>query len=175
MLECVPNVSEGRDAAVLGALVHACGTALLDCHVDADHHRSVFTLAGDEPDVVAGAVRDLARAVDERVDLRVHEGVHPRFGALDVVPFVALHGDPAARWSTRRGPLRRGSRPNCRFPRSSMTAPTLTVGRSRTPDATRSSRARSRLWSFRTTHEAGRGRGRRARPTRRGELRARAR
>ena len=87
MLECVPNVSEGRDAEVLDALANACGHALLDVHVDADHHRSVFTLAGEHtPD----AVRSLALAVAERVDLTRHTGVHPRLGALDVVPFVAL-------------------------------------------------------------------------------------
>jgi glutamate formiminotransferase len=89
VLECVPNVSEGRDAAVLDALAVACGDALLDRHVDADHHRSVFTLAdADTP----AAVRELARAVATHVDLTHHAGVHPRLGALDVVPFVALEG-----------------------------------------------------------------------------------
>jgi glutamate formiminotransferase len=89
VLECVPNVSEGRDRAVLEALAAACGSALLDLHVDRDHHRSVFTLAGDD---VAAAVRSLSRAVAAHVDLASHEGVHPRLGALDVVPFVALAG-----------------------------------------------------------------------------------
>jgi glutamate formiminotransferase / 5-formyltetrahydrofolate cyclo-ligase len=97
MLECVPNVSEGRDPAVLDELVRACGAALLDCHVDVDHHRSVFTLAGHEPAVAVGAVRDLARAIRERIDLRAHAGVHPRLGALDVVPFVALDAEPITR------------------------------------------------------------------------------
>jgi glutamate formiminotransferase len=87
VLECVPNVSEGRDRDVLDDLASACGDALLDRHVDPDHHRSVFTLAGDD---VASAVRSLARRVAARVDLRRHAGVHPRLGALDVVPFVAL-------------------------------------------------------------------------------------
>jgi glutamate formiminotransferase len=87
VLECVPNVSEGRDQEVLDALSLACGDALLDRHVDVDHHRSVFTLAApDTPE----AVRSLARAVAEHVDLSGHTGVHPRLGALDVVPFVAL-------------------------------------------------------------------------------------
>jgi glutamate formiminotransferase len=93
VLECVPNVSEGRDPAALDALAVACGTALLDRHVDADHHRSVFTLAGEAtPD----AVRSLAQAVAERIDLTRHTGVHPRLGALDVVPFVALDGHTRA-------------------------------------------------------------------------------
>ena len=91
MLECVPNVSEGRDGAVLDALGRACGQVLLDRHVDADHHRAVFTLAGDG---LLDAVRALALAVAEHVDLRVHTGAHPRFGALDVVPFVALADAP---------------------------------------------------------------------------------
>jgi glutamate formiminotransferase len=89
VLECVPNVSEGRDREVLDALADACGDALLDRHVDTDHHRSVFTLAGDR---TTDAVRSLAEAVAARVDLASHDGVHPRLGALDVVPFVALDG-----------------------------------------------------------------------------------
>lgn len=90
MLECVPNVSEGRDARTLDALAAACGPALLDRHVDADHHRSVFTLAGPGTRDASGAARALAEAVATRIDLRRHVGVHPRLGALDVVPFVAL-------------------------------------------------------------------------------------
>lgn len=85
-------MSEGRDERVLDALSEACGEALLDRHVDADHHRSVFTLAGDD---TVGAVRSLARAVGELVDLTTHSGAHPRLGALDVVPFVALDGHAA--------------------------------------------------------------------------------
>ncbi|HEY3670560.1 MAG TPA: glutamate formiminotransferase [Acidimicrobiia bacterium] len=90
MLECVPNVSEGRDPHVLDTLAAACGAALLDLHVDADHHRSVFTLAGS---TTSDAVRSLALAVAEHVGLMGHAGAHPRLGALDVVPFVALDGD----------------------------------------------------------------------------------
>ncbi|MFA5884860.1 MAG: glutamate formiminotransferase [Acidimicrobiia bacterium] len=86
----MPNVSEGRDLAVLDALSAASGRSLLDRHVDADHHRSVFTLAGPADVDALAAVRRLARAVAERLDLGEHTGVHPRIGALDVVPFVPL-------------------------------------------------------------------------------------
>jgi glutamate formiminotransferase len=94
VLECVPNVSEGRRQDILDALTAAAGDALLDVHADADHHRSVFTLAdGDERERdVEAAARRLAIAVAALVDLSAHEGVHPRLGALDVVPFVALNG-----------------------------------------------------------------------------------
>jgi glutamate formiminotransferase len=95
VLECVPNVSEGRDRAVIDDLARSCGPSLLDVHADADHHRSVFTLAGPGAADAAAAVRTLARAVVERLDLRTHEGVHPRVGVFDVVPFVALD-EPAA-------------------------------------------------------------------------------
>lgn len=94
MLSCVVNVSEGRRAEVLGELAAACGEGLLDVHADPDHHRSVFTLAGEGAggtiDVVEGALR-LARAAAGRIDLSDHRGVHPRLGVVDVVPFVALH------------------------------------------------------------------------------------
>jgi glutamate formiminotransferase / 5-formyltetrahydrofolate cyclo-ligase len=95
MLECVPNVSEGRDQVVLDALTQACGRTLLDRHIDIDHHRAVFTLAGRDRADAPDAVRRLTLAVAERVDLTAHAGVHPRLGALDVVPFVALDGEPA--------------------------------------------------------------------------------
>ncbi|HUF34057.1 MAG TPA: hypothetical protein VMN58_12705 [Acidimicrobiales bacterium] len=90
MLECVVNVSEGRRPAVLDALTATAGGDLLDRHVDAHHHRSVFTLLGEE------APRRLATAAVELIDLRRHQGVHPRLGAVDVVPFVALDGTPEA-------------------------------------------------------------------------------
>jgi glutamate formiminotransferase len=96
VLECVPNVSEGRDARVCDALAAACGASLLDVHRDPDHHRSVFTLAGPGDRDAEAAARRLACAVAERLDLRVHDGVHPRIGALDVVPFVALDGSRRA-------------------------------------------------------------------------------
>jgi len=97
MLECVANVSEGRDLAVLRALAEHCGPALLDVHTDADHHRSVFTLAGPERCDAAPAARKLAAAVASHVSIARHVGVHPRIGALDVVPFVSLDGTEVER------------------------------------------------------------------------------
>ena len=85
-LEAVVNVSEGRRRSVIEALVEAAGPDLLDLHVDADHHRSVLTLVGEE------ASRRIAEVAVARIDLRRHRGVHPRIGALDVVPFVPLDG-----------------------------------------------------------------------------------
>ena len=90
VFECVPNVAEGRDRDVLDALASACGASLLDRHVDPDHHRSVFTLAGPGDGDAADAARALAGAVAARLELGGHDGVHPRLGVLDVVPFVAL-------------------------------------------------------------------------------------
>jgi len=98
MLECVPNVSEGRDVGRIAAMataVRATGAQLLDVHSDPDHHRSVFTIVG-EPDVVQAAVRALSQLVVGVVDLRTHHGVHPRIGAVDLVPFVPLRGTTMA-------------------------------------------------------------------------------
>lgn len=86
------NVSEGRRADVVAALTAAAGAALLDVHVDPDHHRSVLTLAGDE---VEDATRAVARVAVARIDLSGHAGAHPRIGALDVVPFVPFPGSEA--------------------------------------------------------------------------------
>ena len=87
LLECVVNVSEGRDEAALGAMAAAAGPALLDRHRDPDHNRTVFTLAGPV-DLVAEASRSLAGATLSLLDLHRHSGAHPRLGVLDVVPFV---------------------------------------------------------------------------------------
>jgi glutamate formiminotransferase / 5-formyltetrahydrofolate cyclo-ligase len=87
MLECVVNISEGRDHSTIDALASAAGGCLLDVHVDASHHRSVFTLAGDD---VEDAARAVARSAIARIDLSRHEGAHPRLGVVDVVPFVPL-------------------------------------------------------------------------------------
>jgi glutamate formiminotransferase len=93
-LESVPNFSEGRDRATIEALGAALSgpAELLDVHSDRDHNRSVFTLVGDEDALVAALVAGVACA-QERIDLREHEGAHPRIGAADVVPIVAV--DPA--------------------------------------------------------------------------------
>jgi glutamate formiminotransferase len=97
VLECVVNVSEGRDPAVLGDLAAAGGVDLLDVHVDAHHHRCVLTTVGE------GAARAIARVAVERIDLTGHEGVHPRLGALDVVPFAPLEGSTMADACAARG------------------------------------------------------------------------
>jgi glutamate formiminotransferase / 5-formyltetrahydrofolate cyclo-ligase len=86
-VECVVNVSEGRDQDFLARLRDAAGPVLLDLHRDPDHHRSVFTLAG-EAESITHAVRALARASVAGLDLGTHQGAHPRQGVLDVVPFV---------------------------------------------------------------------------------------
>jgi glutamate formiminotransferase / 5-formyltetrahydrofolate cyclo-ligase len=87
IIECVVNVSEGRNQAVLAELAAAAGPGLLDLHRDPDHHRSVFTLAGPADTVVAAA-RALATATVGGLDLGTHVGAHPRLGVLDVVPFI---------------------------------------------------------------------------------------
>jgi glutamate formiminotransferase len=91
VLEAVPNVSEGRDPATLGVLGQAFAThaLLLDVHSDTDHHRSVFTLAAEDDEIVEALLAGVAVAV-ERIDLRRHEGVHPRVGVADVVPLVPI-------------------------------------------------------------------------------------
>jgi glutamate formiminotransferase len=92
LIECVVNVSEGRDEAGLRVIADRCGDALVDVHTDADHNRSVFTLAGPGQHDAVTAARDLADAVAGTVSIAGHDGVHPYLGALDVVPFVALGG-----------------------------------------------------------------------------------
>jgi len=86
------NISEGRRQEVVAAVAAACGAALLDVHADPDHNRSVLTLAGP-PEEVARAASSLARAAIGRIDLSTHVGVHPRLGAVDVVPFVPIDPD----------------------------------------------------------------------------------
>ncbi|HUF76099.1 MAG TPA: glutamate formimidoyltransferase [Longimicrobiales bacterium] len=94
VLEAVPNFSEGRDLAKVRALVDVvarAGVEVLDWSADGDHHRSVITYIGDPGEVEAASL-DAARLALEQIDLRSHRGVHPRVGALDVLPFVPLHG-----------------------------------------------------------------------------------
>jgi glutamate formiminotransferase len=95
MAIAVPNVSEGRDPETIDALIDACrvpGARLVDVHSDPDHHRSVLTVVG-EPLAVQDAMVALAGECIDRIDLRRHRGAHPRIGALDVVPIVALGDD----------------------------------------------------------------------------------
>ena len=90
IFECVPNISEGRDLDVIDACAHAiveAGATLVDRTSDPVHHRSVFTFFGTR-DVVLAAATALALVTTERIDLRAHDGAHPRIGALDVLPFV---------------------------------------------------------------------------------------
>jgi len=95
LIECVPNVSEGRRPEVVAAMADAirrvAGVRLLDASSDAAHNRTVFTLVGD-----AGGAEQAVLALFERalvdIDLRTHRGEHPRLGAVDVVPFVPIEG-----------------------------------------------------------------------------------
>src|ERR1700752_1604385 len=93
LIECVPNFSEGRDIAKVDAIVAAMsGVAsvfVLDRESDADHNRSVVTLAGD-PEAVAEAVLLGVGKAMELIDLNEHSGAHPRVGATDVVPFIPI-------------------------------------------------------------------------------------
>ena len=97
-LESVPNFSDGRDQATLDELGAALGGAaeLLDVHADVDHNRSVFTVVGEERELVAALLAAVARARD-RIDLREHEGAHPCVGAADVVPLVPISPDDMPR------------------------------------------------------------------------------
>ena len=95
LIECVPNVSEGRRldivTAMAGAISGTPGVRLLDYSSDSSHNRSVFTFVGDDQAVEAAVVALYDRALPS-IDLRLHRGVHPRLGAVDVVPFVPLTG-----------------------------------------------------------------------------------
>lgn len=97
MLECVINISEGRDRGLLAQLASCAGASLRDLHSDVFHNRSVFTLINTSSTLSADVRRLISVALDV-LDLEGHEGVHPRLGVVDVVPFVALapKGIPAA-------------------------------------------------------------------------------
>jgi glutamate formiminotransferase / 5-formyltetrahydrofolate cyclo-ligase len=94
LAECVVNISEGRRGAVIDEAAAAAADTVLDMHTDTVHNRSVLTLGGPLP-LVEEAARGVVRVAVARIDLGRHEGVHPRFGAADVVPFV----DPGAGWA----------------------------------------------------------------------------
>ncbi|MEP6535635.1 MAG: glutamate formimidoyltransferase [Bryobacteraceae bacterium] len=95
IVECVPNFSEGRDAAVIDSIANAIASvpriAVLHQTMDADHNRSVITFAGSRDSIVEAAIRGVEKAVS-LIDLTIHQGVHPRIGAADVVPFVPVRG-----------------------------------------------------------------------------------
>jgi glutamate formiminotransferase / formiminotetrahydrofolate cyclodeaminase len=94
LVECVPNFSEGRDAAKVDAIVEAMklpGVYLLDREMDADHNRCVITLVGERDAIQEAAIRGVGKAA-ELIDLTQHQGAHPRMGAADVVPFIPIEG-----------------------------------------------------------------------------------
>lgn len=108
LLECIPNFSEGSDAGKVQAIVsamHVEGVRLLDWSMDADHNRSVVTLAGHPAAVMEAALRGAGEAA-RLIDLRVQHGVHPRIGATDVIPFTPISGislDQCALYARRTG------------------------------------------------------------------------
>jgi glutamate formiminotransferase/formiminotetrahydrofolate cyclodeaminase len=95
LVECVPNFSEGRDAAKVEAIIRALldgpDVYLLDKEMDADHNRCVITLVGSRQRIGEAALRGMGKAL-ELIDLNRHQGAHPRLGATDVVPFVPISG-----------------------------------------------------------------------------------
>jgi glutamate formiminotransferase / 5-formyltetrahydrofolate cyclo-ligase len=95
ILECVPNISEGRDPVKIASIAEAVrkhpGVKLLDVSSDKDHNRSVFTFLGEPPEVQEAALSFAMKAI-ELIDMQGHLGGHPRMGAVDVVPFVPVQG-----------------------------------------------------------------------------------
>jgi glutamate formiminotransferase len=108
-LESVPNFSEGRDSATIDAIASALAgrVELLDVHADADHNRSVFTVVGEQEELVDALLAAIACARD-RIDLRGHDGAHPRIGAADVVPLVPIR--PADMPRAREAAIELGGR-----------------------------------------------------------------
>ena len=96
MIECVPNVSEGRDQSTIDTIAEAVRSTadvhLLNIHSDPDHNRSVFTYVSESADAIRAATLRLFEVAVPRIDLRIHHGAHPRAGAVDIVPFVPLEG-----------------------------------------------------------------------------------
>jgi glutamate formiminotransferase len=124
MLECVVNISEGRDAVRLEGFARRAGPALLDLHADASHNRSVFTLAGPE---VFDAARDLAIAAVGGLEISSHEGVHPRLGVVDVVPFAPL-GDGALQENGDLGEAIAARDRFCRWASDELAVPCFSYG-----------------------------------------------
>ena len=94
LVESVPNFSEGRDKAVVDAIIESMkmpGVHLLDREMDSDHNRSVITLIGDRENIAEAVIRGVGKAA-ELIDLNKHQGAHPRIGATDVVPFIPIEG-----------------------------------------------------------------------------------
>ena len=95
LIECVPNVSEGRRTEIVEKLAqnirHVPGVRLLDYSSDREHYRSVFTIVGEAPPLQE-AVYSLFDVVLSEIDLRTHTGAHPRLGAVDVIPFIPIEG-----------------------------------------------------------------------------------
>jgi len=95
IVECVPNISEGRNREIIEAVVNEVravpGVALLDCESDGSHNRSVITFLG-EPEAVLEAVVRLAKKAVSLIDLTRHQGEHPRMGAVDVIPLIPIRG-----------------------------------------------------------------------------------
>jgi len=95
LVECVPNFSEGRDPEKIRQIAEAisavAGACVLDTHIDPDHNRSVITFVAPPDTVVVAAVSAVRRA-SELIDMRTHQGEHPRLGATDVLPFVPVRG-----------------------------------------------------------------------------------
>jgi glutamate formiminotransferase len=95
LVECVPNFSEGRKPETVQAIAEAIAAVetacVLDTHIDPDHNRSVITFVASPEHVVEAAVQAVKRA-SELIDMRIHQGEHPRLGATDVLPFVPIHG-----------------------------------------------------------------------------------
>jgi glutamate formiminotransferase len=100
MIECVPNVSEGRDESVIAALAETIRSTesvyLLNVHSDPDHNRSVFTYVSESTRALRDATLALFELAVKEIDLRRHTGAHPRTGAVDVIPFVPLDGSTMA-------------------------------------------------------------------------------
>jgi glutamate formiminotransferase len=98
LIECVPNFSEGRDPGKVDAIIDAMslgGVYLLDRHSDADHNRTVITLAGAAEPLAEAVLRGVGKAAD-LIDMTQHSGGHPRIGATDVVPFIPISGGSMA-------------------------------------------------------------------------------